>query len=76
MENKRRKLLAVLFLLFCLLGIAALYGQARQPAEGTGGHSSNRQKVTLIAAQQGPNIIWNCSARALTTRKITRARTR
>ena len=49
MENKRRKLLAVLFLLFCLLGIAALYGQARQPAEGTGGHSSNRQKVTLIA---------------------------
>lgn len=49
MENKRRKLLAVLFLLFCLLGIAALYGQARQPAEGTGEHSSNRQKVTLIA---------------------------
>ena len=49
MENKRRKLLAVLFLLFCLLGIAALYGQARQPAEGTGGHSFNRQKVTLIA---------------------------
>ena len=49
MENKRRKLLAVLFLLFCLLGIAALYGQARQPAEGTSGHSSNRQKVTLIA---------------------------
>ena len=49
MENKRRKLLAVLFLLFCLLGIAALYGQARQPAEGTGVHSSNRQKVTLIA---------------------------
>lgn len=49
MENKKRRLLAVLFLLFCLLGIAALYGQARQPAEGTGGHSSNRQKVTLIA---------------------------
>ena len=49
MENKKRTLLAVLFLLFCLLGIAALYGQARQPAEGTGGHSSNRQKVTLIA---------------------------
>ena len=49
MENKKRTLLAVLFLLFCLLGIAALYGQARQPAEGTSGHSSNRQKVTLIA---------------------------
>lgn len=49
MENKRRKLLAVLFLLFCLLGIAALYGQARQPSGGADGHSSNRQKVTLIA---------------------------